>query len=79
MAATAIREGRVDLAGVGRQSLSDPRFARKLLEGQAGEILWDDACSRCAIALRSGIPVGCVTHDRVAKERFREMRRRERS
>jgi 2,4-dienoyl-CoA reductase-like NADH-dependent reductase (Old Yellow Enzyme family) len=71
----AIREGRADMIGVGRQSLADPGFAAKLLEGRFEEILWDTSCNRCAIALRSGIPVGCVTYDPAAKERFLEMRR----
>ena len=71
----AIREGTVDMIGVGRQSLADPEFARKLLEERFDEILWDNSCNRCAIALRSGIPAGCATHDPAAKKRFRELRR----
>lgn len=72
----AIREGKVDFIGIGRQSLADPRFAAKLLGGRADEILWDDACNRCAIAMRSGIPAACATHDPEAKRRFRELRRK---
>jgi 2,4-dienoyl-CoA reductase-like NADH-dependent reductase (Old Yellow Enzyme family) len=75
-AGRALREGRVDFIGIGRQSLADPRFAAKLLGGRADEILWDDACNRCAIAMRSGIPAACATHDPEAKRRFRELRRR---
>jgi len=71
----AIREGRVDMIGVGRQSLADPGFASKLLTGRFDEIAWDTSCNRCAIALRSGIPVGCVTHDPAARKRFLELRR----
>ena len=71
----AVRDGRVDFIGVGRQSLADPAFARKLLEGRTDEIHWDTACSRCAIMLRSDLEVGCVTFDEEAGERFRAMRR----
>ncbi|MEN8148901.1 MAG: hypothetical protein ABFS86_03705 [Planctomycetota bacterium] len=75
LAGRAIREGMVDLIGVGRQCLADPGFAAKLIEGRFDEILWDTTCNRCAVALRSGIPAGCVTFDPAAKERYREMRR----
>lgn len=59
----AIRAGRVDMIGIGRQCLADPYFARKLLSGHSGSIRWDTSCNRCAVALRSGIPAGCVVHD----------------
>ena len=71
----AIREGRVDLIGIGRQSLADPRFAKKLLSGDADEINWDTSCNRCAIAMRSGIPAACATHDPEGKRRFLELRK----
>jgi len=72
----AIREGRTDMIGVGRQSLADPAFARKLLEQRFDEIFWDTSCNLCAVALRSGIPAGCVTYDAESAERFQEMRKR---
>ena len=59
----AVREGRVDLVGVGRQCLSEPYFARKLLAGEFDRLRWDTSCNRCAISLRSGIHAGCVTYD----------------
>jgi 2,4-dienoyl-CoA reductase-like NADH-dependent reductase (Old Yellow Enzyme family) len=71
----AIREGKVDMIGIGRQSLADPRFARKLLSRREDEILWDTSCNRCAIAMRSGLPARCATHDEEALRRYREMRR----
>jgi hypothetical protein len=37
------------------EALSDPRFAKKLLTGDAGKINWDTSCNRCAIAMRSRI------------------------
>ncbi len=66
----------VTLIGIGRQSLADPRFARKLLSGNADEINWDTSCNRCAIAMRSGIPAACATHDPEARRRFRELRKK---
>jgi 2,4-dienoyl-CoA reductase-like NADH-dependent reductase (Old Yellow Enzyme family) len=71
----AIREDRVDMIGIGRQSLSDPRFAAKLLGGDVESIQWDTSCNRCAIAMRSGIPAACATYDPEGGRRFRELRR----
>jgi 2,4-dienoyl-CoA reductase-like NADH-dependent reductase (Old Yellow Enzyme family) len=75
LAARALAAGEVDLIGIGRQCLSDPGFARKLLAGEWDEIRWDTSCNQCAVSLRSGIHAGCVTYDRYYKERFREMRK----
>lgn len=58
-----IRDERVDFVGIGRQSLSEPRFADKLLGGHASEIHWDTSCNQCAVSLRSHIAAGCVTYD----------------
>jgi len=71
----AIREGKVDMIGIGRQSLADPGFAKKLLAGDIENINWDTSCNRCAIAMRSGIPAACATYDPAAKHRFRKLRR----
>lgn len=59
----AVREGRADFVGIGRQALADPRFATLLLSGRADEIHWDTACNRCAVALRTGHPARCATYD----------------
>jgi len=66
----AVRDGRVDLIGFGRQSLSEPYFARKLLAGDLETIRWDTSCNRCAISLRSGIHTGCVTFDPYYRDLF---------
>ena len=71
----AVREGRADLIGIGRQSLADPYFARRLLEGEHDRIRWDTSCNRCAIAMRSDIPAACATHDPEGIRRFRELRK----
>ena len=73
LGARAVRDGSVDLIGIGRQSLSDPAFARKLLSGEADRIRWDTSCNQCAVSLRSGIPAGCVTYDRFYTELFRSL------
>ncbi|MBN2489336.1 MAG: hypothetical protein JXQ29_00605 [Planctomycetes bacterium] len=75
LGAQAIREGGVDLIGIGRQSLADPAFARKLLTGEADRIRWDTSCNQCAVSLRSGIHAGCVTYDRYYTDLFRRATR----
>lgn len=75
LGARALREGMSDLIGIGRQSLSDPGFARKLLSGRVDRIRWDTTCNQCAVSLRSGIPAGCVTYDRYYTRRFKELKR----
>jgi len=76
LGAKALREGVSDLIGIGRQSLSDPGFARKLLSGRTDRIRWDTSCNQCAVSLRSGIPAGCVTYDRYYTARFKELKQR---
>ena len=73
LAGRALREGRVDFVGIGRQSLSDPGFARKLLTGRFDEIRWDTSCNKCAVSLRSGIEAGCVTYDPQFKALFQTL------
>ncbi len=63
LAGRALREGRVDLIGIGRQSLADPHFADKVLSGRLDEVRWDTACNRCADSLRSHRPVICHTYE----------------
>jgi len=77
LGAKALREGVCDLIGIGRQSLSDPGFARKLLSGEIDRIRWDTSCNQCAVSLRSGIHAGCVTYDRYYTERFKQLKREE--
>lgn len=74
----AVREGRADFIGIGRQCLADPGFADKLLSGRTDTILWDTSCNQCAVSLRSGIPAGCVTYDRYYSKLFKEMKRKSR-
>jgi 2,4-dienoyl-CoA reductase-like NADH-dependent reductase (Old Yellow Enzyme family) len=77
VAARALREGRVDLVGLGRQSFADPCTARKLLSGEVERVRWCTTCNQCATAMRSGIHAGCVTHDPYYTDLFRQLRRRE--
>jgi hypothetical protein len=39
-----VRAGHTDFVGVGRQSIADPEFARKILEGRASKVRWRINC-----------------------------------
>ena len=59
-----LRDGHVDLVGIGRQSLADRFFARKILAGETSSINFCTACGGCSILLRSQKQVGCtIYHD----------------
>jgi len=57
-----IKEGFVDMIGVGRQSIADPLFARKVLENKISEVNWCTTCSGCGILLGNNKPIGCTVH-----------------
>ena len=54
----------MDLVGVGRQSIADPGFARKLLEGRLEEIHWCITCNECGALLAANQRVGCTIFDK---------------
>jgi len=58
-----LEEGICDLVGIGRQSLADPLFARKILEGKSVEINYCTACGSCSVLLRNQAKVGCPIYD----------------
>lgn len=57
-----LKDGHVDLVGIGRQSLADPSFAKKILAAEAHSIDYCRACGGCSILLRSQREVGCTTY-----------------
>ena len=71
-----IQEGRVDLVGIGRQSLADPLFARKLFSGNLDEINYCTACGNCSVLLASQARVGCPTYSRFYREELRRAKRK---
>ena len=58
-----IEDGQTDMVGVGRQSLADPLFAKKVLTGDWENINYCTACGGCSILLQSQARVGCATYD----------------
>jgi len=63
-----LREGKVDLVGIGRQSLADPLFAKKILSGNLDQINYCTACGGCSLLLSSQKEVGCTVYDEYYKE-----------
>ena len=58
-----LRDGNVDLVGVGRQSIADPDFARKILQGRAEEVRWCTTCNQCITLLVANQRIGCPLFD----------------
>ncbi len=55
-----IEENVTDMVALGRQSLADPYFAKKLREGKEETIKWCTSCDKCSMLLVSQENVGCV-------------------
>jgi len=70
-----LRDGHVDLVGIGKQSLADPFFARKILRGEVHSIHFCRACGGCSILLRSQKQVGCTVRDEYYREAPRRVRK----
>ena len=68
-----LRDGVSDLVGIGRQSLADPLFAKKVLGKKTVEINYCVACGGCSVLLRSQARVGCVVYSDFHKKIFREL------
>ncbi len=62
-----LRDGNVDLVGVGRQSIADPEFARKVIEGRASEVKWCTTCQECTMLLGGNKRVGCTIYEKEYK------------
>ena len=74
-AAKNIGDGRTDLVGVGRQSLADPLFARKVVNGDLDDINYCIACGGCSTLLISQARVGCTAYHPFYKEELRRVRK----
>jgi len=58
-----LKDGNVDLVGIGRQAIADPEFARKVVEGRVAEIKWCTTCGECTMLLGGNKRVGCTIYD----------------
>jgi len=67
-----LKDGHVDLVGIGRQSLADPLFAKKILSGDLDKVNFCTACGGCSILLRSQKEVGCTVYNKYYKGVLKE-------
>lgn len=59
-----IKEGKVDMVALGRQSYADPFLPQKLAEGKESEIKWCTLCDHCIELLIRQRPIGCCTFNK---------------
>ena len=67
-----LKDGNVDLVGIGRQSLADPLFAKKILSGDGDKVNFCTACGGCSILLISQKQVGCTVYNKYYKGVLKE-------
>ncbi len=70
-----IRDGVCDLVGIGRQSLADPLFAKKMIEGKSAEVNYCIACGSCSQLLRAQARTGCPVYFEYYKKLLKEIQR----
>jgi 2,4-dienoyl-CoA reductase-like NADH-dependent reductase (Old Yellow Enzyme family) len=61
--------------GIGRQSLADPLFAKKIVSGELDQVNFCTACGGCSILLKSQRQVGCTVYNEYYKEVLRSTRK----
>jgi 2,4-dienoyl-CoA reductase-like NADH-dependent reductase (Old Yellow Enzyme family) len=71
-----LEDGFCDMVGIGRQSLADPLFAKKILEGKPSEVNYCIACGRCSFLLHAQVQTGCVVHFKYYKKLLEEVLKR---
>jgi len=70
-----IRDGNVDMVGVGRQSLADPLFVKKMLSGEPKTVNYCTICDRCLELMFAQQAVGCAVHDKYYRELYRSLKK----
>ncbi len=71
-----LKEGICDMVGIGRQSLADPLFARKILEGKSAEVNYCIACGSCSLLLRAQARTGCPIYFEYYRELLKEVQKK---
>ena len=70
-----IQNGQADLVGIGRQSLADPLFAKKVVSGETDSIDYCTACGNCSVLLKSQARVGCTVFNPFYREELRKLKK----
>ena len=71
-----LKQGLCDLVGIGRQSLADPLFAKKILEGKSAEVNYCIACGGCSLLMSHQAQAGCVVYFDFYKKLLKEFRQK---
>jgi len=71
-----LMNGNVDFVGIGRQSLADPLFAKKILADCGADIHYCRACGGCTRLLVAQRAVGCAIYDPYYKKILQDVSRR---
>jgi 2,4-dienoyl-CoA reductase-like NADH-dependent reductase (Old Yellow Enzyme family) len=71
-----LKDGNVDLVGIGRQSLADPLFTKKILSGNMDQVNFCIACGGCSVLLKSQKEVGCTAYDQYYKKVLQQVTKR---
>jgi 2,4-dienoyl-CoA reductase-like NADH-dependent reductase (Old Yellow Enzyme family) len=72
-----LREGVCDMVGIGRQSLADPLFAKKILEGKPAEVNYCTACGSCSQLLRAQAQTGCPIYFEFYRHILKEIQKKQ--
>ena len=70
-----LREGICDMVGIGRQSLADPLFAKKILQGKSAEVNYCITCGSCSQLLRAQAQGGCPIYFDYYKKLLKEIQK----
>jgi len=70
-----LKNGNVDMVGIGRQSLADPLFTKKILAGDVDQVNFCTACGGCSVLLRSQKEVGCTVYNQYYKKVLQQVRK----
>jgi 2,4-dienoyl-CoA reductase-like NADH-dependent reductase (Old Yellow Enzyme family) len=73
-----IGDGNVDMVGVGRQSLADPLFAKKILAGESRAVNYCTICDRCLELMFGQQVVGCAVYDKYYRDLYRGLKKESR-
>jgi 2,4-dienoyl-CoA reductase-like NADH-dependent reductase (Old Yellow Enzyme family) len=64
-AAEAVENSGMDMVAIGRQMISDPDTAKKILAGQSAEIVPCKECLGCFASIGKGVPLVCAVNKNV--------------
>jgi 2,4-dienoyl-CoA reductase-like NADH-dependent reductase (Old Yellow Enzyme family) len=74
-----LRDGNTDMVGIGRQSLADPLFPKKVLSGETEAIDYCTTCDRCLALMLAQKEVGCAVHNEYYRDLYRRVKKETRS